>query len=106
MELWHLRLDARQGKFSGMGKDLYLVLRVRREATPEEIRSAYRRRALELHPDHSGTGSGPFLELQEAYSVLSDPTQRAAYDWGAESVRVPREDVPPIPRRRAEALRD
>ncbi len=63
-----------------MRKDLYLVLHVTREATPEEIRSAYRRRALELHPDVAGGDSESFLKLQEAYSVLSDRNQRAAYD--------------------------
>jgi molecular chaperone DnaJ len=68
-----------------MAKDFYLILQVRREASPEGIRSAYRRRARELHPDKSGTGSEPFLELQEAYSVLSDPAQREAYDYRAES---------------------
>ena len=61
-------------------KDFYLVLQVARSATPKEIRSAYRRRALELHPDQSGADSEPFIELQKAYSVLSDPLQRAAYD--------------------------
>lgn len=69
------------------------MLQVTRGATPDEIHSAYRRRALELHPDRSGAGSEPFLELQQAYSVLSDPAQRAAYDHGGE----------PFPLRRAEA---
>jgi DnaJ-class molecular chaperone len=63
-----------------MAKDFYLVLQVRRTATLEEIRSAYRRRALELHPDKSGNDSEPFVELQEAYSVLSDPVRRAAQE--------------------------
>ncbi len=61
-------------------KDLYLVLQVSRSATPGEIRSAYRRQALRLHPDQSGGDSEAFLELQKAYWVLSDPSQRAAYD--------------------------
>ena len=61
-------------------KDFYLVLEVARSATPKEIRSAYRRRALELHPDRSGADSGPFIELQKAYWGLSDPSKRAAYD--------------------------
>jgi molecular chaperone DnaJ len=56
-----------------MKKDYYLILRLTPEATAEEIRSAYRRLAIELHPDLSGFGSDPFLELQEAYSVLIDP---------------------------------
>lgn len=69
-------------------KDFYLVLNVGREATPEEIRSAYRRRAHELHPDKSGTESEPFLELQQAYSVLSDPALRSAYDRGSYSISI------------------
>lgn len=71
-------------------KDFYLILRVTRTATPEQIRSAYRRRALELHPDKSGASGEPFIELQEAYSVLSDPAQRAAYDRQEESAPVRR----------------
>lgn len=63
-----------------MMRDFYLVLNVAREATPEEIRTAYRRRALELHPDKSGEDTEPFQELQQAYSVLSDPALRTAYD--------------------------
>jgi len=71
-----------------MGKDFYFVLKVTPEATAEEIHSAYRRCALEIHPDESGAGSEPFLELQQAYAVLSDPAQRAAYDRAAKSISV------------------
>ena len=71
-----------------MKKDYYLILRLRPEATEQEIRSAYRRLAIELHPDISGFGSEPFLELQEAYSVLSDPMRRAAYDRKAVEIPV------------------
>lgn len=83
-------------------KDFYLILQVTRGATAEEIHSAYRRRALELHPDRSGTGSEPFIELQEAYAVLSDPSQRAAYDRRAgESIPIHRVETrgwsPPEP---------
>jgi len=78
-----------------MKKDYYLTLRLTPEATEREIRSAYRRLAIEIHPDHSGFGSDPFLELQEAYSVLSDPMCRAVYD----------REVGEIPVRRTEAAR-
>ena len=40
-----------------MKKDYYLILRLTPEAVAEEIRSAYRRLAIELHPDLSGIGS-------------------------------------------------
>jgi molecular chaperone DnaJ len=84
-----------------MAKDYYLILGLASTAGPEEVRAAYRRRALELHPDQSGGASGPFLDLQEAYSVLSDPDRRMAYDrqrdrtrWrvgsAAEPLRAPR----------------
>jgi molecular chaperone DnaJ len=61
-------------------KNYYFILGVKSDATPEQIRTAYRRRAKSLHPDHSDHGSGPFIDLQEAYAVLSDPARRRAYD--------------------------
>ena len=93
-----------------MRKNYYLILRLAPEATSEQIRSAYRRRALELHPDLTGFGSGRFLELQEAYDVLSDPVRRQIYDRKAEEIPIRRMDAkrPPetvIPRgHRAEPL--
>ena len=63
-----------------MTKNYYLVLEVNSNATPAEIRAAYRRLAKKLHPDHYEAGSQPFLALQEAYAVLSDPDRRRAYD--------------------------
>ena len=63
-----------------MTKNYYTILGVTPDASTEEIRAAYRRRAKEHHPDRRGGNSEAFLELREAYSVLSDPEQRAAYD--------------------------
>lgn len=63
-----------------MRKNYYFVLGLTSNANQEEIKSAYRQRALELHPDLHGPDSEPFLEVQEAYSVLSDPPSREAYD--------------------------
>jgi molecular chaperone DnaJ len=76
-----------------MKKDYYLILRLTPEAVAEEIRSAYRRLAIELHPDLSGIGSDQFLELQEAYSVLSDPKRRAVYDREAEEIPIRHTDL-------------
>jgi molecular chaperone DnaJ len=76
-----------------MKKDYYLILRLTPEATAAEIRSAYRRLAIELHPDRSGLGSDPFLEVQEAYSVLSDPTRREIYDREAQEIPIQHIDV-------------
>jgi molecular chaperone DnaJ len=63
-----------------MPKNYYLILGVSSKASDEDLRAAFRRRALELHPDTSGLESGPFLELQEAYGILIDPTRRRRYD--------------------------
>jgi len=63
-----------------MAKDYYLILGVRDDASLDEIKSAYRREAKRRHPDCSGEGCEPFLDLQEAYEVLGDPGRRQAYD--------------------------
>lgn len=61
-------------------KNYYLILGVDPAATLEQIKAAYRRQAKELHPDYYGRDSAPFLDLQEAYAVLSDPGRRRLYD--------------------------
>ena len=93
-----------------MRKNYYLILRLAPDATLDQIRSAFRRRALELHPDLSSAESDQFIELQEAYDVLSDPARRAIYDREAEEIPIrrmeaarPAETVIPR-RRRAEPL--
>jgi molecular chaperone DnaJ len=63
-----------------MPKNYYLILGVTADASLDEIKAAFRRRAMELHPDLSGLQSDPFLELQEAYAVLGDPERRRHYD--------------------------
>jgi molecular chaperone DnaJ len=69
--------------------DLYVVLGVARAATSAEIRRAYRRLALQYHPDRAGPASAEtFARIAEAYRMLSDPTARTAYDahlFGRES---------------------
>jgi len=68
---------------------LYQILGVSRDASSEEIRSAYRRQAKLHHPDVAGsTGSDRFRELQDAYKVLNDPERRRAYDLGMGEGRV------------------
>ena len=64
-------------------KDYYEILGVARTATPEEIRSAFRKKAREYHPDVAKDkvkGAEKFKEVNEAYEVLSDPAKRAKYD--------------------------
>ena len=51
-----------------MSKNYYLVLGISADASTEDIKAAFRRRARELHPDRSGRESGPFQDAQEAYS--------------------------------------
>lgn len=66
--------------------DHYDVLGVSKEATPEEIKKAYRRLARELHPDvnPSPEASEKFKLVTHAYDVLSDPQQRQQYDLGGQ----------------------
>ena len=66
-----------------MKQDYYALLGVSREASPEEIRRAYRKLAFELHPDRNGGSAQAeeaFKDVTEAYAVLGDPRRRAAYD--------------------------
>jgi molecular chaperone DnaJ len=58
----------------------YEVLGVPREASQEEIRTAYRRLAKERHPDHPSGSAQEFSLLQEAHAVLADPNRRRAHD--------------------------
>lgn len=62
--------------------DFYAVLEVPPTATGEQIRRAYRRRALALHPDRNPDprATAQFRAAAEAFAVLSDPLRRAAYD--------------------------
>ncbi len=63
-----------------MAKNYYAILGVSPTATFDEIRSAYRQRAKQYHPDYFGKDSAPFLGVQEAYDVLGDPSNRTSYD--------------------------
>jgi molecular chaperone DnaJ len=68
--------------------DYYAILSVEREASAEQIKSAYRKCALQWHPDRNPDNKteaeGKFRQASEAYSVLSDPQKRATYDrYGA-----------------------
>lgn len=63
-----------------MARNYYIILGIKPDATEEQIKSAYRRKAKELHPDYYGEDREPFQSVQEAYSVLSDPARRKAHD--------------------------
>ncbi len=63
-------------------RDYYEILGVPREAAPDDIKASFRRLARQYHPDVSQEANAEehFKEINEAYSVLSDPDKRAAYD--------------------------
>lgn len=59
--------------------DLYQVLGLPRNATPEQIKTAYRRLALRHHPDKGGDAE-LFKQVSNAYQILSNPELRRRYD--------------------------
>ena len=64
-------------------RDHYEILGVRRDATPEEIKSAFKKLAAQYHPDRNQedpTAHDRFKEINLAYQVLSDPNRRTMYD--------------------------
>src|SRR4051794_18149073 len=70
--------------------DHYALLGLRAEADPAELRRAWRRLALRWHPDRAGPGAtAMFQRILAAYTVLSDPIARAAYDRRTARARSP-----------------
>ena len=65
-----------------MKKDFYETLGVSKSASKEEIKSAYRKKAMEWHPDRNKTPEAEekFKEINEAYEVLSNDQKKSAYD--------------------------
>ena len=72
--------------------DYYQILSVPRSANENEIKKAYKKLALKLHPDKnpSQIAKSAFLKVSKAFEVLSDPIKRRQFDqFGAEQVREP-----------------
>src|SRR5688572_24995396 len=62
-------------------KDYYTILRVNKKSSGTEIKKAFRRKALLIHPDKSKTNTKEdFIELYEAYAILCDKKKRDKYD--------------------------
>lgn len=61
-------------------RDYYEVLGVSKTASADEIKKAFRRKAVELHPDKEGGDEAKFKEVNEAYEVLKDQDKRQRYD--------------------------
>ncbi len=71
-----------------MAKDYYAQLGVKKDASVEEIKKAYRKLALKYHPDKNPgdkKAEEKFKEITEAYAVLSDPEKKRQYDQFGES---------------------
>ena len=69
-----------------MAADYYSLLKIRRDATQDEVKRAYRRLARELHPDVNPDPETHerFKEITQAYEVLSDTDKRRMYDMGVD----------------------
>ena len=69
-----------------MSSDYYEILGVTRDATPEQIKKAYRQLAMKLHPDVAteADAGDRFKKVAEAYEVLQDPKKRDLYDRGGD----------------------
>lgn len=84
--LYHAKKELKKSK----RKDYYKILGVEKNATPEDITKAYRKRALVHHPDRHVNATEDekkeqemkFKEVGEAYGVLSDPNKKMRYDNG------------------------
>lgn len=89
-EIKNLLRDAKFALKKSKQKDYYKILGVSKNATDDEIKKAYRKKALIHHPDRHANSSDSdkkeqeikFKEIGEAYAVLSDPKKKMRYDSG------------------------
>ena len=83
--------EANQKGESARNRDYYQILGLQRNATPEEIKKAYRKMALKYHPDRNSESEQSkkiaqrkFQDVSDAYSVLSDPKKKGMFDQGVD----------------------
>ncbi len=82
-----------------MAEDYYQLLGIKKDASEEDIKKAYRKMAMKYHPDHTKgdkAAEEKFKKISEAYAVLSDKKKRREYDtFGAEGFqqRFTQEDI-------------
>ena len=60
--------------------DYYSTLGVSKNASPEELKKAYKKLSMQHHPDRTGGDDSRFKQINEAYSTLKDPQKRQEYD--------------------------
>eukprot|EP00514_Thraustochytrium_sp_LLF1b_P002620 CAMPEP_0184522850 /NCGR_PEP_ID=MMETSP0198_2-20121128/8519_1 /TAXON_ID=1112570 /ORGANISM="Thraustochytrium sp., Strain LLF1b" /LENGTH=471 /DNA_ID=CAMNT_0026913739 /DNA_START=176 /DNA_END=1591 /DNA_ORIENTATION=+ len=74
----------------------YDLLGVKPDATPEELKKAYRKTALRLHPDRGGDEE-EFKKMKSAYDVLTDPNKRKIYDkYGEQAIKMLEGGMPDV----------
>ena len=78
-------------------RDYYTIIGVKRDASQDEIKRAYRKLARKFHPDVSkeANAEARFKEVGEAYAVLKDPEKRAAYDQLGANYKAGQDFQPP-----------
>jgi len=73
-------------KLAASSRTLYYeLLGVEKNAEDKDLKKAYRKKALQLHPDKQGGDGEPFKKMKYAYDVLTDPKKRKAYDQYGEA---------------------
>ncbi|KAG5676507.1 hypothetical protein PVAND_006338 [Polypedilum vanderplanki] len=90
IEIKNALKDAKLQLKKSKRKDYYKILGINKSATEDEIKKAYRKRALIHHPDRHANATDEekkdqekkFKEVGEAYTILSDPAKRSRYDNG------------------------